>query len=171
VPGLLIAMLPLLIPENQKALRTIDLPDIPPSLSQRLRAFFTTYGRNLLRVTMLTLPWMLLAAVLGAVIAELVPTYGTHLPVSALGVVAIALFGTFLPVPMAFDVALAFVLYRSGVPVPYVAALLCTLGPLSIYSLTALGQQLGRAPALRLAAATLALGCAAGWVFMLVLAR
>jgi uncharacterized membrane protein YraQ (UPF0718 family) len=171
VPGLLIAMLPLLIPENQKALRTIDLPDIPPSLSQRLRAFFTTYGRNLLRVTMLTLPWMLLAAVLGAVIAELVPTYGTHLPVSALGVVAIALFGTFLPVPMAFDVALAFVLYRSGVPVPYVAALLCTLGPLSIYSITALGQQLGRGAALRLAGGTAALGCVAGWLFMLIPVR
>jgi uncharacterized membrane protein YraQ (UPF0718 family) len=171
VPGLLIAMLPFLIPENQQTLRTIDLPDIPASLRQRLLKFLTTYGRNLLRVTMLTLPWMLLAALLGAAVAELVPTYGTHLPVSILGVLAIALFGTFLPVPMAFDVALAFVLYRSGVPVPYVAALLCTLGPVSVYSLTALGQQLGRTATLRLAAATAALGCIAGWLFMLVPAR
>lgn len=168
VPGLLIAMLPLLIPENEQKLRTIHLPDIPEPVSMRLLALFSTYARNLLRLTLLTLPWMLLAALLGALIAELVPTYGTHLPVSILGVVAIALFGTFLPVPMAFDVALAFVLYRSGVPVPYVAALLCTLGPISVYSLTALAQQLGRAAALRLGAATAALGCLAGWLFMLV---
>ena len=171
MPGLLIAMLPLLIPENRETPSTIDLPDLPRPVSMRLLAFISTYGRNLLRVTLLTLPWMLLAALLGAVIAELVPTYGTHLPVSALGVVAIALFGTFLPVPMAFDVALAFVLYRSGVPVPYVAALLCTLGPISVYSLTALSQQLGRAAGLRLAAATAALGCVAGWIFMLVPVR
>ena len=111
---------------------------------------------------------MILAALLGATAVELIPAYGTHLPVSIIGIVLIAILGTLLPVPMAFDVALAFVLYRAGVPVPYVATLLCTLGAVSVYSLFALGQQLGRAVPLKLAAATATLGIAAGVLMMLL---
>lgn len=51
-------------------------------------------------------------------------------------------------------------------PTPYVAALLCTLGPVSIYSLTALGQQIGRRASLQLAGATALLGSVAGFVAM-----
>jgi hypothetical protein len=69
---------------------------------------------------------------------------------------------------MALDVALAYLLYHAGVPTPYVAALLCTLGPVSIYSLSAMGQQLGRGTGLRLAGATATLGSIAGLVVMLL---
>lgn len=162
-PLLLLVLLPYLVEERDQPLRRISLLQDAKSAGQQLTAFLKGFGLNLLRLTLLTLPWMILAAVLGAVMTEVVPAYGTHLPVSAWGVVLVAIFGTLLPVPMALDVALAFVLYRSGVPVPYVTALLCTLGPVSIYSLTALGQQLGRKDALRLAGATAALGCVAGW--------
>jgi hypothetical protein len=62
---------------------------------------------------------MLLAAFLGALAAELIPAYGTHLPVSIFGVICVATLGTLLPVPMALDVALAYVLYHAGVPTPY----------------------------------------------------
>jgi hypothetical protein len=48
--------------------------------------------------------------------------------------------GTFLPVPMAFDVAVAFVLMSRGVPLPYVVTLLCTLGIFSVYSFLILGR-------------------------------
>jgi uncharacterized membrane protein YraQ (UPF0718 family) len=190
VPALLLLMLPFLVPETAPALarrKPLAIPGLfPPAeasaslmldataadhsgqpIGTRLLKFLTTYLRNLLRLTLLTLPWMLLAAVLGAVAAELVPVYGTHLPVSIFGIFAVAIFGTLLPVPMAFDVALAYVLYRAGVPTPYVAALLCTLGPISIYSLTALGQQLGRRAPLRLAAAIAVLGSLAGILVML----
>jgi uncharacterized membrane protein YraQ (UPF0718 family) len=166
VPAILLALLPLLVPENQQKLRTISLPDLPQSIAERLSTLSLAYGRNLLRLTLLTLPWMLLAALLGGIAAEVIPAYGTHLPVSVLGVVAVAIFGTLLPVPMALDVGLAFVLYRAGVPTPYVVALLCTLGPVSIYSLTALGQQLGRATLLRVAGVTALLGSIAGWLAM-----
>jgi hypothetical protein len=40
--------------------------------------------------------------------------------------------------------------------------LLCTLGPVSVYSLSALARQLGRDSMFRLAGATMALGTAAG---------
>src|SRR5947209_20445537 len=102
----------------------------------RVLAFVKSYARNLLRLTVMTLPWMLLAAVVGAAAAELIPAYGTHLPVSFFGVIGVAVLGTLLPVPMALDVALAYVLYHAGVPLPYVAALPRTLGPARSYSLS-----------------------------------
>ena len=77
-----------------------------------------------------------------------------------------ALLGTLLPVPMALDVALAYVLYHAGVPTPYVAVLLCTLGPVSVYSLSALGKQLDWRTSLRLGGAVALLGCVVGFVVM-----
>jgi uncharacterized membrane protein YraQ (UPF0718 family) len=168
VPAVLLLALPLLVPESSKMIRGIDMPEIVQPISVRLVEFFKTYFGNLLRLVVLTLPWMLLAAFLGALAAELIPAYGTHLPVSVLGVICVAALGTLLPVPMALDVALAYLLYHAGVPTPYVAALLCTLGPVSIYSLSAMGQQLGRGTGLRLAGATATLGSIAGIVMMLL---
>ena len=166
VPAVLLAALPLLVPENAMKIGTIEIPDAPRALGTRLLTLLKTFLGNLLRLPLLTLPWMLLAAFLGALAAELIPAYGTHLPVSILGVICVAMLGTLLPVPMALDVALAYVLYHAGVPTPYVAALLCTLGPVSIYSLSALGQQLGRRAGLQLAGATALLGSVAGVVMM-----
>jgi len=148
--------------------RTMEIPAAAEALGQRLVAFCRTYLRNLLRLTLLTLPWMLLAALVGALAAETIPAYGTHLPVSVIGIVCVAILGTLLPVPMALDVALAYVLYHAGVPVPYVAVLLCTLGPVSVYSLSALGKQLDWRTSLRLGGAVALLGCIAGFVVMLI---
>ena len=175
VPLALLLLLPLLVPETvakRPVVRVLDLPwghpaAAKPRVGERLVTWLGLLGRNLLRITWMTLPWMLLAAVLGAVMAEALPAYGTHLHASVLAVIAVAVLGTLLPVPMALDVALAFVLYHAGAPLPLVAALLCTLGPVSVYSLSALGKQLGRQSALRLAGATALLGVAAGLAMML----
>lgn len=162
VPTLLLLALPWLVPETAPQLRLFEIPSILPPIPARLRAFSLTYVRNLLQLTLLTLPWMLLAALLGALATQLIPAYGTHLPVSIFGLLALACFGTLLPVPMALDVALAYVLYHAGVPLAYVAVLLCTLGPVSIYSLSALTAQLGKRVGLSLAAATATFGLLAG---------
>ncbi len=166
VPVLLLIALPWLVAENKLVVKSIGVPVAAQELGPRLIAFCGTYLRNLLRLTLLTLPWMLLAAVTGAMAAELIPAYGTHVPVSVLGVIGVAILGTLLPVPMALDVGIAYVLYHAGVPLPYVAALLCTLGPVSLYSLTALGKQLGWKTSAQLAGAVALLGCAAGFVMM-----
>jgi uncharacterized membrane protein YraQ (UPF0718 family) len=166
VPAVLLAALPLLVPENELMLKRIEIPSRGEALVPRLAEFCRVYLRNLLRITLLTLPWMLLAAVLGALAAETIPAYGTHLPVSVLGVICVAILGTLLPVPMALDVALAYVLYHAGVPVAYVAVLLCTLGPVSVYSLSALGKQLDWRTSLRLGGAVALLGCVVGFVVM-----
>jgi uncharacterized membrane protein YraQ (UPF0718 family) len=167
VPAILVSLIPWLVAEKAPSLRTLVIPEKDLTLTQQILAFLVSFGRNLLRLFLLTLPWMILAAVLGAIMAEVIPAYGTHLTVSIFGVAAIAVIGTLLPVPMAFDVALPYVLYRSGVPLPYVATLLCTMGPVSIYSLAALGRQLGREAPFRLAIATAGLGCLAGCIAML----
>jgi hypothetical protein len=167
VPVLLLAALPLLVRENGLVVKRIEVFDKEKALAPRLIAFCRTYLRNLLRLTWLTLPWMLLAALVGALAAETIPAYGTHLPVSVAGIVCVAILGTLLPMPMALDVALAYVLYHAGVPVPYVAVLLCTLGPVSVYSLSALGKQLDWRTSLRLGGAVALLGSVAGFVVML----
>jgi uncharacterized membrane protein YraQ (UPF0718 family) len=167
-PALLLVLLPWLVPENDLVVKKIGVSMGTETLGPRLIAFCRTFLRNLLRLTVLTLPWMLVAAVVGAAAAEMIPAYGTHVPVSVLGVVLVAILGTLLPLPMALDVALAYVLYHAGVPTPYVAALLCTLGPVSVYSLSALGKQLGWKTTLRLGGAAAVLGCVAGFVMMLL---
>ena len=165
-PLAILLLLPFVVPEQAPPRIQPLLLDKPAPLPRRIARLAPAFLRNLLRLTLLTLPWMLLAAVLGATAAELIPAYATGLPVSAWGVVLVACFGTLLPVPMAFDVGLAWILFRAGVPVPYVAALLCTLGAVSLYSLTALGQLLSRGTALRLAGTVAALGGAAGLTFL-----
>ena len=162
IPAVLLACLPLLVEENRRKILTMPDGEQRLGLGERLLNFGKTYGRNLLRLTWLTLPWMLLAAVLGATMAVLIPAYGTHLAVSVIGVIAVAIFGTLLPVPMALDVALAFILYRAGAPAAYVVALLCTLGPVSIYSLTAMSSLVGKKTGWKLAGAVAGLGTVAG---------
>jgi len=166
VPAILLLLLPVLVKENLPKTLGIEMPSFEPPVAIRVRRFLVAYGSNLLRLAWMTLPWMLLAAVLGALAAETIPVYGTHLPVSILGIVGVAVLGTLLPVPMALDVALSYVLYHAGVPMPYVAALLCTLGAVSVYSLSAMAKQLDRNTAFRLAGAVASLGTVAGLVML-----
>lgn len=162
VPALLLLALPLLVRDPAPVFGALASPIAPEKQGSPFLSVSADFLRNLLRLTLLTLPWMLLASLLGALAAEIVPAYGTHFPVSVIGVILVAIFGTLLPVPMAFDVGLAWVLYHAGVPTPYVTVLLCTLGPVSIYSLSALGKQLGWMTSLRLAGTVALLGSIAG---------
>ncbi|MBV9669352.1 MAG: permease [Acidobacteriales bacterium] len=165
-PLIVMLLLPWIVAENEPKAVSFALAMPQEAMGERIAAFVKAYSKNLLRLAVLTLPWMLLAAVIGATVAELVPAYGTHVPVSLAGVVAVAVLGTLLPLPMALDVALAYVLYRSNVPTPYVAALLCTLGPVSVYSLSAMGRELGAKTSVKLAGVVALLGVAAGVVAM-----
>lgn len=99
-----------------------------------------SYGKSFWIVFRLAFPLMILAAVLGAIAVELIPQQALTGHVSLIGIVAVALIAAFLPVPMAFDVAIAFILMAHGTPLPYVAAILCTLGIISVYSLSVMGK-------------------------------
>jgi uncharacterized membrane protein YraQ (UPF0718 family) len=121
-----------------------------------------SYAKSFWIVFRLAFPLMILAAVLGAFAVELIPQQALTGQVSVTGIVAVALIAAFLPVPMAFDVAIAFILMAHGTPLPYVAAILCTLGIISVYSLAVVGRTISW----RIAAATYAtvacLGIVAG---------
>ncbi len=121
-----------------------------------------TYLKNLGRLAATTLPLMILAAFLGALVAEALPPQSIPAKVTVLGLVLVALAGTFLPVPMAFDVAAAFVMMARGVPMPYVVTLLCTLGIFSVYPFLILGRSLSWRTASRLFGAVFLLGLAVG---------
>lgn len=130
--------------------------------AQALLGTIKGYARSFWIVFRVGFPLMLLAAALGALAIELVPPQAIHAPVSAVGIILTALIGAFLPVPMAFDVVIAYVAMSSGVPLPYVAVILCTLGIYSVYSIAVLGKTISWKVATATYAAVAFLGSLAG---------
>jgi uncharacterized membrane protein YraQ (UPF0718 family) len=126
------------------------------------------YGKNLARLAATTIPLMLVAALLGAVTAELIPAQSLPGQATLVGIVLVALVGAFLPVPMAFDVAAAFILMTRGLPLPYVVTLLCTLGAFSVYSMLIVGRAVSWKLAGRVYGAVAVLGIVAGIGTMIV---
>lgn len=121
------------------------------------------YLRNLWYIIKLTVPLMLLAGFLGALVATVLPQdliMGLSFSVWAL--VLIALVGVFLPVPIAFDVVMAGALLGLGLTQGYVMALLFTLGSFSIYSFFIVATSVGLRAAWMLAAAIAVLGMLGG---------
>jgi uncharacterized membrane protein YraQ (UPF0718 family) len=101
-----------------------------------------SYARSFWYVFRIAFPWMLLAALLGAIVIELVPPQALVANVTIGGIILVALVAAFLPVPMAFDVAIAYIAMTRGVPLPYVVTILCTLGIISVYSLSIVGKSI-----------------------------
>jgi uncharacterized membrane protein YraQ (UPF0718 family) len=151
------------------ALGQAAAPSQPKGFFRAIGWVLLHFPRNLWRVTIVALPLMLLAGVLGAVLSEVLPwdllarlsrVHG-WLPSAGLLVGATA-FGVLLPVPMAFDVIVCSVLLNSGMPVPVVAALLATLGIYSVYAWSLLGATLSWRVASVAAAAVFVVGIGAG---------
>ena len=121
----------------------------PKGFGSALAWVLIRYPRNLWTVLKLALPLMLLAGVIGAAMAELLP-WGrlaaiAHVEGLALNVAVLALvcaFGVALPVPIAFDVIVCAVLWDAGVPPHLVAALLVSLGIYSVYPFSLIGTTL-----------------------------
>jgi uncharacterized membrane protein YraQ (UPF0718 family) len=105
---------------------------------------------------------MILAAVLGALVIELLPPQALIAQATSGGILLVALVGAFLPVPMAFDVAIAYIAMAKGVPLPYVVTILCTLGIISVFSLSVVGKTISWKVAAAAYAAVAALGTLAG---------
>ena len=133
---------------------------------QALRSTAISFARNFWYVFKIGAPLMLLAAVLGAVVVELLPqnalTTMAAAHVTIPGIVLLALIGAFLPVPMAFDVVISYLAMRNGVPLPYVVTLLCTLGIYSVYSFSVLGKTISWKVAATAYGAVVFLGACAG---------
>ncbi len=157
----LLALVPWLSPKAEP-LAACAVPSESASSVGQMGRTLSLFLRNLAKMIAITVPLMLLAALLGAAGIELLPASSLPVHVTVSGILLVAVIGTFLPVPMAFDVAVAFVLMSRGVPLPYVVTLLCTLGVFSVYSLLILGRTLTWKTAGKMFAAVMLLGAVAG---------
>ncbi len=170
-PLVLLALVPLLVRSSGKRWNLAEPKgfcaiEVPPSRAAGVVA--KAYLANLCRLALATVPWMILAGLLGALVVELAPAQVIPSHVTLLGLLAVALLGTFAPMPIAFDVAFAWILLSRGVPAPYVATLACTLGAFSIYPFFIVGRSLSWRVAAKVFAAVMLVGVLAGAVTMLI---
>ena len=120
-----------------------EVPAGPEPWSAALRGLGGDLWRNFLFIVLRTVPLMLLAGLLGAAMANLIPfesLSGWQVSFAALALVA--LLGTFAPVPIAFDVVLVQALLVAGLPPAFAMVLLFTLGAFSIYPLMLVANML-----------------------------
>ena len=152
---------------SQKELQAENLAcpvEVPVSETWReaSTAMARSYAKSFWYVFRVAFPLMVLAAVLGATVVELLPQQALTAQVTLGGIVLVALVGAFLPVPMAFDVAVAYIAMAKGVPLPYVVTLLCTLGIISVFSLSVIGKSISWRVAAAAYSTVAFLGTAAG---------
>ncbi len=128
-----------------------------------------SYAKNLWFICRTTVPLMVLAGFLGAVLVTFVPwsSVATLIPDTTMtGVLAsmlvVALIGITLPVPIAFDVLVTAILLAAGMPMRYAVILLFTLGIYSIYSLAIVWTGISRRLSVVLFVVLAGLGVIAG---------
>ena len=140
----------------------------------------TTWGRalrdvgvslfaNLLFIVRSTVPLMLIAGLLGAIVIELLPlSTFSGVPASPIVLLAAAIVGTFLPVPVAFDVLIVAALMKSGLPASIGMALLFTLGLFSVYPFLVIWRSMSRKAAIAIFAGVALTGTVAAhgvWIY------
>lgn len=138
--------------------------EIPTSetWTQALASTARSFLKSFWYVFRVAFPLMILAAVLGAFVIELLPAQALIAQATIGGILLVALVAAFLPVPMAFDVAIAYIAMTKGVPLPYVVTILCTLGIISVFSLSIVGKSISWKVAAATYSTVAALGAIAG---------
>ena len=108
---------------------------------ESLKVFLGDCIKNLWFIVKTTLPFMLIAGVLGALTIEAV-SFGEikDWPLHLGSLLAVAVIGVFLPVPIAFDIVVVGILIASGLPIAYCMVLLFALGIYSIYPALVIGR-------------------------------
>lgn len=95
----------------------------------------TDYWKSFKYIVVRTVPLMLLAGFLGALLSHLWSFEKLiGVPVNFYNLALISFMGTFLPLPIAFDIMLSQAMMMSGFPAGFVMTILFTLGTFSIYS-------------------------------------
>lgn len=141
--------------------------EIPASETwgQAILGVLKSYVKSFWYVFRVAFPFMILGALLGALAIELLPQNAlAATQVTVGGIILVSLVSAFLPVPMAFDVAIAYILYSHGVPLPYAVTILCTLGIISVFSASVLGKTISWRVGLAAYGTVVALGVAAGLI-------
>jgi uncharacterized membrane protein YraQ (UPF0718 family) len=139
----------------------IEIP-VSETWRQALISTIRSFLKSFWYVFRVAFPLMILAAILGALVIELLPAQALIAQATIGGIILVALVGAFLPVPMAFDVAIAYIAMTKGVPLPFVVTILCTLGIVSVFSLSVVGKTISWRIAAGAYATVAALGAFAG---------
>lgn len=165
------------IARKLEALRPLPVPasDVD-SWPKALVWLARTFGRNLLFIALVTVPMMVLAGALGAILISFLDFEDfrrlvgapTSVSMILLAMCFIAAVAIFLPVPIAFDVILAVILVNAGWPTRFVMPLLFALGCYSVYSMMIVGRaiswRMSLAMMASLAALAVLLGVGANWL-------
>jgi len=125
------------------------------------------YGKNLWHLIKTAVPLMLIAAVVSAVVMELLPLQAIFAHVSFVAIAGLAFVTVLLPIPIALDVIVAQQLYAHGVPAPYVMLFLATLGTFSVLPMSFLWTEVSKKLALCLYSMFVALGIVAAYLIQL----
>ncbi|PWE18727.1 RNA-binding protein [Marinicauda salina] len=175
--GVILLAVPILcrfIPPERLSAEVPDPHDVPAaplpeeappteSFGRSILEFGKDFGGNLWFIVSRTVPLMLLAGFLGAVVATFFPVdsiSGENF--GPLGLVFAALVGTFLPVPIGFDVVVSGALLNGGMGHGYIMTLVFTLGSFSIYSLFIVATSIGMRAAFMLGGTIMLTGLVAG---------
>jgi uncharacterized membrane protein YraQ (UPF0718 family) len=164
---LIFAFAPAIVSRGSKSAPPLVCPiqlEDSETWAQALLSTARSFLKSFWYVFRVAFPLMLLAAVLGALVIELLPAQALIAQATIGGILLVALVGAFLPVPMAFDVAIAYIAMTKGVPLPYVVTILCTLGIVSVFSLSVVGKTISWKVAAATYATVAALGTVAGLV-------
>ena len=122
-------------------------------------------AKNLWYIIVRAVPLMLLAGLLGAIVAHLVPLQSlVDFEPGFLSVAIVALVGIFLPVPVAFDLIVVAVLISAGVPMIYSMTLLFTLGIFSVYPFFIVWNTISRRVAVVLTMVLVVMGIGGGYI-------
>jgi hypothetical protein len=162
---LILVFAPLAASRQELEAAAVEYPidvSVSQSWGEATAATARSYAKSFWYVFRVAFPLMLLAAVLGALVIEALPQQALAAQVTLGGIFLVALVGAFLPVPMAFDVAIAYIAFAKGVPLPYVVTLLCTLGIISVFSLSIIAKSISWRVAAAAYATVSALGAVAG---------
>ena len=145
------------------AVPQVSAPSKAEGVLSAIRGASILIGRNLAYLVIRTVPLMLLAGFLGAVVVHLLPlpTLLDYEP-GVVSVLVVALIGIFLPVPVAFDIVLVAVLVSAGAPMIYSMTLLFTLGIFSVYPFFIIWNTISRRVAVVLTVVLLGLGLIGG---------
>jgi len=155
---------------------TCPIPEVDRSTEETKRNSFlaikwmvVNFLKNFWFVVRTTVPLMLLAGFLGAVMINILPWESianiipeTSMVMTLLSMSVVALVGLFLPVPIAFDIIVCAVLLATGMPVKYVMVLLFTLGIFSVYSYFIVSQSVSKKAASILFVTLAGMGVLAG---------
>lgn len=145
----------------------LDNKECDKSLLETAKEIGALYGKNLWHLIKSAVPLMFAAAVVSAVVMELLPLQAIFAHVSFAAIAGLALVTVLLPIPIALDVIVAQQLYAHGVPAPYVMLILTTLGTFSILPMSYLWTEVSKKLAVELYALFVILGITAAYVIQI----